>query len=338
MQVKPEDIERHLSDGLAPCYLVSGDEALLVEEACDAILQGARAAGFTERSIHHGDAGFKWDDLNHDSASLSLFAERKVIDLRLPAKKLDKAGGAAIVEWLENHAHAGDTLLLIRTGRLEPRQRSSAWFKAVDKTGVISLAWPVDARQLSGWLAARLRAAGMSCDRDALQYLADRVEGNLLAAAQEIQKLKLQDLPSPIGLEQMVASLEDTSRYSSFDLMDAVMLGDVPRTAKIVDAMCEEGVSVFAVLGVLTSQIRRGANTRGMPPSRKRGVEAFFKRLRRPDAVLAECALIDQQGKGQIQGDAWLSLSRLLLRLAGATQVKPPSIELRQGGYLAGHR
>ncbi|NKC01448.1 MAG: DNA polymerase III subunit delta [Pseudomonadales bacterium] len=321
MQIKSEELASHLKTKLLPIYLVSGDETLLVEEACDAIIAAARNEGFTERSIHHAEGSYKWHELSHDSSSLSLFAEKKILDVRVPGKKFDREASDSLRAWIEDNAAGGETMMLIRTIRLEPRQRSSAWFKAIDKAGAVSLIWPLSHKQLPRWLNQRMREQGLTADSDAVQYLCDKVEGNLLAASQEIHKLVLQDLPSPISAEAMAASLEDSSRFTSFDLIDAMMEGDRPRVVHILDVLRQEGAALFAILGALTAQMRRLGDSQRLPPARQRIVQDFARRIKDPLPVLAECALVDQQGKGQKPGDPWISLEKMLLRLAGARKV-----------------
>jgi len=327
MQVKAEELDTQLATRLCPIYLISSDETLLVEEACDAVIAAAKGEGFNERSVHHVESGFYWHDLTNDAASLSLFAERKILDVRVPVKKFDRDASLALREWadLVGATDQVDNILLLRTGRLEPRQRSSAWFKALDKVGCITLIWPVSPGQMPRWLEARARRAGITLARDALLYLAERVEGNLLAAAQEIDKLALLELVSPISLDALVATLEDASRYNSFDLMDAMMAGEPARVAKIIRALREEGVALFAILGALTSQLRRMGEPRGLPPARQRLLKQFGQRIKDVGAVLAECAVIDQQGKGQLPGAAWISLENLILRLATLKAMPLPS-------------
>lgn len=335
MQVKAEDLANHLSSqrgpSIKPVYLVSGDETLLVQEACDQILQAARAAGYSERSVHYVEAGFHWHDLHHDAASLSLFAQRKILDVRVPVKKFDRQASDALREWMTKVElnDPDDPILVLRTTRLEPRQRSSAWFKALDKVGVITLIWPMSVNQLPNWISARLRRAGLEVEKPAIIYLCDRVEGNLLAAAQEVEKLALLQLNQPICVEAMAQALEDTSRFNSFDLLDAMMAGDGARSSRILNSLKDEGVALFAIMGALTSQLRRMGNSRGLPPARQRVMEQFARRIKDVAPVLSECAIIDQQGKGQRYGDAWISLENLLLRLAGQRTLPLPSEDIK---------
>lgn len=327
MQTKAEDLNRQLAKTLLPVYLVSGDETLIVEEACDAIIHAAAKQGFTERSIHHVEAGFHWHNLHNDAASMSLFAQKKILDVRIPAKKFDREGSAALRDWANEVAERSelDNLLLLRTGRLDAGQRKSAWYKAIDKVGSITVVWPLSVAQLPGWLAHRVRAAGIEIQTEALQYLADRVEGNLLAAVQEIEKLALMDLPQPITYQTLVESIEDASRFNSFDLLDAMMVEDPHKVARILKSLREEGVALFAILGALTSQLRRMADPRGLPPARIQMMQRFGQRIKEVGPVLSECAIIDQQGKGQLVGDAWISLENLLLRLATLRSMPLPS-------------
>ena len=330
MPLRPDQLGAALQQSLQGIYLISGDETLLVEEACDVVLQKAREQGFTERSIHHVEAGFKWHDVINDAASMSLFAERKVLDLRISAGKFDKEGGQVIRDWADGSVGNSDTLLLIRTERLQPRQRSSAWFKAIEGAGTVVLIWPLTPRELPTWLEKRLQTKALTLEPRALQALAERVEGNLLAAAQEVEKLALQNLAQPVTQEALLSCLEDTSRFNSFDLIDAAMAGQGARVSKILSVLREDKGVLFAVLGALTSQLRRLGETRGLPPARARTMEAFARRGPSAEALLAECAVLDQQGKGQRLGDAWLGLEQLLLAMARQPGQRPPSYYQRK--------
>lgn len=318
MELRAADLGRELARGLAPIYLVSGDEQLLVQEACDAIVAAARAADFGERVVLHAEAGFNWNDVLQESASLSLFAERRIIDLRVPGAAFGREGSDVLVEYARRSgAH---TLLLIRCGRMDGRQRSSAWYKTLVQAGVVVTIWPVSAAELPRWLEARLRVAGLRCTREALLAFAQRVEGNLLAAVQEIEKLGLHELPQPIAMEDLLAVLEDAAHYDSFELIDGMFAGDAARVSRMVASLRQEGIAVFAVLGALVAQLRRIGGHERMPPQRQRLVADFQRRIGAGpgiDSVLAACAQIDAQGKGEIPGDPWRSLEELLLRLCG---------------------
>ena len=330
MPLRPDQLGAALQQSLQGIYLISGDETLLVEEACDAVLQKAREQGFTERSIHHVETGFKWHDVTNDAASMSLFAERKVLDLRIPAGKFDKEGGQVLRDWADGSVGNPDTLLLMRTERLQPRQRSSAWFKAIEGAGTVVLIWPLTPRELPTWLEKRLQTRALTLEPQALRAFVERVEGNLLAAAQEVEKLALQNLAQPVTQEALLSCLEDTSRFNSFDVIDAAMAGQGARVSKILSVLREDKGALFAVLGVLTSQLRRLGETRGLPPARARTMEAFAGSGPSAKALLAECAVLDQQGKGQRLGDAWLGLEQLLLAMAQQPGQRPPSYYQRK--------
>lgn len=322
------DLPGHLAGRLAPVYFITGDETLLVEEAAEAVLAAAWANGFSERSVLHAEGSFSWHELAADAASLSLFAERKILDLRNPGAKFDKDASEVLRAYCARPPE--DNLLLIRSPRIDGRQKSAAWFKAIDQAGVIVQVWPVGAAELPRWLKARAARAGLALEADALAYLAERVEGNLLAAVQEVEKLKLAGLAQPVTLAELTAVLEDSARYDTFELLDVVFAGDKARIPRMVHGLRDEGVALFAILGALTSQLRLIGEGR-VPQFRRRQADALVRRLGSVEAidrVLAQCALVDQQGKGQLLGDAWLSLEDLLLRLAGT---RLPSLESQLG-------
>jgi len=324
VQLKAPDLAGHLKGQLAPVYFISGDETLLVEEAADAVLTAARLAGFTERTVLHAEGSFKWHELLQEGAAMSLFAEKKIIDLRNPTAKFDKVPSEVLREYCASPPE--DNLLLIRSPRIEGRQKNAAWFKAIDAVGAVVQVWPISAHELPRWLTARLKRAELSLEPAALTYLAERVEGNLLAAVQEVEKLRLAGLDAPVTVDALSAVLEDAAHYDVFELLDAVFNGEGPRVSRMIRGLRAEGVALFAILGALTSQLRQIAEGR-VPPFRRRMTDRLVKRLGSTaavDRVLAQCALVDQQGKGQLLGDAWLSLEDLLLRLAG---VRLPSLE-----------
>jgi DNA polymerase-3 subunit delta len=277
MQLRPADLTGQLRGELAPVYLVTGDDPLLVQEACDAILDAARQAGFTERSVLYADGNFTWNDLAQDAASRSLFAERRLLDVRVVGGKVDKDASEVLRRYLADPNP--DALLLLRLPRLDGRQRNSAWFKVVDQAGVVVTVWPIELRELPRWLRGRLDRAGVTLAPEALALLTERVEGNLLAAVQEIEKIRLADLPTPVSVEALQQVLEDSARYDAFELIDATLGGDGPRVSRMLATLRQEGVALFAILGALTSQLRAIASGGYVPGPRKRLVPAFLKRI-----------------------------------------------------------
>ena len=326
MQVKPEVFPKLLEKGLRPIYLVSGDEELLLKEFSDQLISKARSEGFTERKIIHVERAFSWKSLKHELSSLSLFAEKRILELRLPASKFDKEASEVIRNIVTEHERWRDNLVLFRTERMQPRQRSSAWFKALDSIGIVCLVWPIDPSQFPRWLAARAGQRGIRLDGEALHYLTDKVEGNLLAADQELSKIELMQLKPPIGMADLVACLEDSSHFSTFDLIDLVFAGDSKKAVKALRLLRLEGVSLFAILGAFTSQLRRISDPRGLPQGRVRAVQLFKQRS---DFSIydwfVECAVVDSAGKGLLRGDEWIYLEHLLLTMSGVNAVELPS-------------
>ncbi len=322
MQIYPEKLAQSLSQSFQSLYLVSGDELLIVQEACDQILKGAKDQGYEERKIFEPGTDGNWDSLREEGASLSLFASKRIIDVRLSANKLDKDASVFLRNWCDDPPE--DVLLLIRTERLLPRQRKSAWFKALDGFGGIVLVWPIGERELPRWLRARLQSNGIQVNNEGLSYLTERVEGNLLSAVQLIEKMVLSKVQGEVSLDQLHEMIEDSSRFGAFDLINATMAGQSERLSHILSVLREEGVSFFAILGALASQIRRvGGSLQGLPEAQKKIIGQFASRVGNLEFVLSEIALLDLQAKGGVRGGSeWIGLERLLLRLSGLSQMK----------------
>jgi DNA polymerase-3 subunit delta len=187
VQLKPDQLAAALGRGLAPVYLLAGEEPLLVADGADAVRRAARAAGHDERVVHEVERGFDWNVLAGEASSLSLFAQRRLIELRLGSGKLSDEGATALIDYLA--APPPDVVLLLTAETLDKRARSSAWYAACDRAGVVVYAWPLDAAGLPRWLIGRARDKGLTLDEPAAALLADLTEGNLLAAAQELDKL-----------------------------------------------------------------------------------------------------------------------------------------------------
>ena len=326
MQLRVNQLTRHLAErDFADAYLVSGDEQLLVDEACDAIVDAAKRDGFDERTVFDAAPRAAWDELFRGAANLSLFAAKRLLDVRIPARGLDQSGSAALRRYLDSPLP--DTLLLCRAIGLEWRQRTSAWYKAMDKAGVVIPVWPISSRELPRWLDDRCRTAGLQLDRDAIDALAERIEGNLLAAKQEIEKLTLLGSKGPLSRDAVMDAVGDSSHFDTFEMIDAALGGQAARTRKMLANLRAEGVAVFMVMGALVNNLRRarelaqGANPR-LARNRRQLVERAVRRLGadRIDDLLQDCAVLDLQAKGMLLGDAWESLEDIMLSVAGATR------------------
>ena len=332
MRLRPEQLDAHLKQQLLPVYVVSGDETLLIQEACDRIRAGARKAGCTEREVLEVDRRFNWDTLTASAAEMSLFAERKLIELRLPTGKPGTEGSKALLSYLE--AASGDNVLLIVAGKIDKASTNTRWFKALDRAGGIVQVWPVDARELPRWLRHRAETAGLSIEDDALQMLCERVEGNLLAAVQEIEKLRLLCPDNRIDMEAVASSVADNARYNLFALVDQALLGDTAGALKMLQGLRGEGSEATVILWALAREIRllyqcRSEIDQGKPQQQVlRGQRVWDKRmpvvgagLQRHDLVslgrlLQQANQADQSIKGLADGRPWDQLGRLVLELA----------------------
>jgi len=254
LKIRANQLSSHLKNSLAPCYLVTGDEHLLVSEALDEIRDAARARGFGNRELHVATTGFDWTGLAASTGNLSLFAEQRIVELRLPTGKPGRSGGQAIVDLAEQ---AGPELLFIVTGpKLDKSSTNSKWAKTLDQKGVSLPVWPVTLRELPGWIANRMRQTGLQPDRDAVALIADRVEGNLLAAGQEIEKLRLLLGEGKVTAEDVNKAVANSSRYDVYKLTDAAIGGDAPRAVKILGGLKSEGVEPVIVMWALTRELR----------------------------------------------------------------------------------
>ena len=254
MKIQANQLTAHLKKSLAPCYLVTGDEHLLVDEALDAIRASARERGYGMRELHVATVGFDWNHLTASTGNMSLFAEQRIIELRLPTGKPGREGGRAIVELVEQSGP--DTLFIVTAPKLERGAAASAWAKALDKKGVTLAIWPIGLRELPGWIANRMRSVGLQPERDAVRLIADRVEGNLLAAGQEIEKLRLLHGEGRVSADDVNNAVVNSSRYDVYKLADAALAGDAKRAVKILGGLRAEGVAPVVVMWALTRELR----------------------------------------------------------------------------------
>ena len=255
MRLYPEKLADHLQQKLLPVYLVSGDEPLLLQECCDQIRKKAREENCNEREIIEGGvSNFNWQDILHSASNMSLFADRKLIELRLPSGKPGAEGSKALCEYLD--IASGDDVLLIVSGKIDKQSTNSKWYKALDKAGVTVQVWPVDAKNLPRWLQQRVRNAGMSIDDDALRLLCERMEGNLLAAVQEVEKLKLLAADSKITMQTVTEAVSDNARYNLFDMADNALKGNASVSLRMLYGLRAEGTEPPVVLWALVREIR----------------------------------------------------------------------------------
>ncbi len=337
MQIRAEQINEHLRKDFKPVYLVTGDEPLQVMEVADAVRAQAQAQGFTEREIMPVDPQFDWGRLYEAGQSLSLFADKKLLDMRLSSCKIGTAGSKALKAYLEQ-AHT-DKVLLIQCPRLEKSCRNAAWVKALQQVGVLVQIWDLSAAQTQSWVGQRMRAAGLQPDTEAVRYLAERVEGNLLAAAQEINKLRLLHAGGPLNAETIAESAADSSRFTIFDLTEAVLAQDVRRMAHIVQILREEGVALpllIWALGDLLRQLNQAcfnvqhrqsnqAIMARMPKARQALFQQAVKRMQRANwsVLFHRIALLDQHSKGvgenvsRSEARIWDEVLAMALRLSG---------------------
>ncbi|WP_404983573.1 DNA polymerase III subunit delta [Cobetia marina] len=256
MKVYPDKLEEQLNKRLSPVYIVAGDEPLIHQESCDAIRRAARAAGVEEREVLHVENGFQWGRLTESAASMSLFASRKLIELRLGTQSAGQEGSKVLKAYAERIEKDGD-ILLITAARLDRKVQQTAWFKALEKVGVFIAVWPVDHSRLGFWIRDRARLHGMELNQDAARLLAERIEGNLLAADQELQKLALLHPPGArLDGNAIAQGVEDNARYDVFTLADACLKGEIERSGRIVLGLRGEGVEPPVILWALTRELR----------------------------------------------------------------------------------
>ncbi|GGZ54902.1 DNA polymerase III subunit delta [Lysobacter xinjiangensis] len=350
MDVTPEQLVAQLESGpLQPAYLIAGAEPLLVLEAADAVRAAARRDGIGEREVFEAGAGQRepdWDAMSASFNAPSLFATRRLVELRLPSGKPGKEGAKLIAEFCANPSP--DVVLLV-TCEDWSRSHGGDWSQAIGRIGRVAVAWPVKPHELPGWIDRRLRSRGFSPDRDAVMHLAERVEGNLLAAAQEVEKLALlfRDAPDaprggrPLTLDTLQSLVADASRYDVFRLIDAAMNGQPAQVVRILAGLRAEGDAVPALLGMIVMELHRGGALAQVQAKGGNLVAAFkaqrvwdakqpmYRRaLQRHapaawEAMLVQAGLVDRIAKGRAPGDAWVALERLMVALAerGATRL-----------------
>ena len=340
MKLTPDRLAAHLAKPLNALYVAHGDEPLLVAEAGDAIRAAARSQGFDEREILVSGPGFGWEALFEATGNLSLFASRKLIDLRIPNGKPGKDGGDALKRLAESSAAvADDVITLVTLPELDWATRKTAWFTALGKHGVLIECNAPPRTQLPAWLAMRLEAQQQSASPEALAFIADHVEGNLLAAHQELRKLALLHPPGALDTGAVRDAVLDVARYSVDGLRTALLEGDAARCSRLLEGLEGEGTAPPLVLWTLANEIRTLARLqaaraggqalagalkaeRVFDDAHRRNVQQALTRLSPPAlrAALAHAARIDRVIKGLARGAVWDEFLRLALRLCSTAR------------------
>jgi DNA polymerase-3 subunit delta len=334
VKIAANQLSSHLDKTLLPCYLVTGDEHLLVQEALDSIRANARQQGFGSRELFVQTTGFDWGEIASAGGNLSLFAEKRIIELRLPTGKPGVKGSAAISDFATDVAE--DLLFIVSAPKLDRNSQKAKWVKALDAAGGVIQIWPIGIRELPAWINDRMKRAGLQPERDAVRLIADRVEGNLLAAQQEIEKLRLLHGEGPVTVDDVDAAVADSSRFDVYKLVDAAVGGNSARAIRILGGVRSEGVEPVIVMWALTRELRMlaslsenirsgtdlssGMRKAGVWQNREALVRACIGRHQStgfyPLLQLARQA--DAAAKGQMRADPWQLATRIVMELSGA--------------------
>ena len=335
MQLRIDALDAHVAKPLAQLYVITSDEHLLALEAADKIRRAARKQGYTERDVLSVERSFKWGELLAANQELSLFGDKKLIELRIPTGKPGKDGGAALQSYAKNLSP--DNLTLITLPKLDWATQKAAWVASLQQAAVYIDIPNVERAQLPAWISQRLAAQGQSAERASIDFIAERVEGNLLAAHQEIQKLGLLHQPGKLSYEQVQDAVLNVARYDVFKLSEAMLGGDPARLVRMLEGLKGEGEALPLVLWAVSEEIRtllklKAGMAQGRPLGalmkemriwgpRERMMEPALRRVSLPllEKALQEAAQVDKMIKGlrakSHAGDAWDALLQLALTI-----------------------
>ncbi len=328
MEIRPDQLANHLKQQWLPIYVVAGQEPLLIQETLDQVRQAARERGFNERRVFNVDAQFDWSELHVANQSLSLFSEHQILELQLE-RKPDRAGQQALQEYAQSPNP--DNVLIVSAEVLDRTAQKSKWFKTFSAQAGVITCWPVKRQELPQWLSSRARQLGLTLTGDAIALLAERVDGNLLAARQELEKLALL-YDSEVSAEDILDSVVDNARFSVFDLSDAVHTGDLGRSQRVLDSLRAEGIEPLIVQWALLRETRtllslqerlangepfnKAANDLRIFRQRQPLIQQSLQRMNagRLSASLQLLQRTDAAVKGSGSLDPWLLLGQVLLR------------------------
>ena len=334
MRLRADQLETHLKrSSTTPIYFVSGDEPLQKLECIDLIRNHYRKQSYDERIIFNVDKSFNWNSINEVTRNLSLFSSQRIIELRMDAPKPGREGGGILQGYAEKENDS--TLLIISSDKMDKSTQNNKWAKSIDKVGVMIQVWPIKPAQLPGWIQGRIQKKQKKITQDAARLIAERVEGNLLAAQQEIEKLVLLIEKNLIDIEDVIHAVADSSRYNVFDMVESAFLGNIDRTLLMLNGLKNEGTEPLALFGALMWEYRRlcsiayeyeaGTQLENIFKSyriwdqKKRSITAVLKRhsSKSLDQLLNYCAVIDKTLKSGHRDRAWDQFNVLLLAIAG---------------------
>ena len=337
MRFNADQLTEQLTKGLLPIYLVFGDEAMLVEESSGLIRQKAREEGATERQVWHVEGRFDWSQVQWQEQTMSLFDNKRLLEVRLPSGSPGKEGGAALRQFVDNPPE--DTTLLIISGKIDKKSQSSKWFTELERVGAAVAVWPIELSNLPGWIKQRMQHRGLQFNPAIPALIAERVEGNLYAAAQEIEKLVLQCPDSQVSEELVLASVADNARFQAFGLRETVFMGQAAKIPRVLLSLKGEGIEMLSVFSAvswslhrmvdMSIQLEQGANieqvfsakkTRVWPKSQSMIRKALAKHnARQWKQFLCQMSEVDQAAKGSLQQCPWALLEVLCLNVAGVS-------------------
>lgn len=343
MKLRPNQIKEHLAKGsILPIYILSGDEPLLMQEGADLLRNTFRKQGFTERELFSVESGFDWSNLLEAGNSMSLFGDRKILEVRHDKPKFDDKAKKALQNYCDNPNP--DNVLLLIIPKQDKRSQSTKWFQAIESKGAFIQVWPIDQKQLPQWIHQRMISVGLEPSREAVQLLAERVEGNLLAAAQEVEKLVLLRGEGPLDVQDIEESVADHARYNLYDLVDEALKGNESHAIKMLNQLSASGTEPSVLLWAFSKELRALAGmsqliNSGMAPARvmqeyriwenrKAIFQSALQRLS-PNTFkhcLLEAARIDRSIKGMGDGNPWVGFNNLILWLSG--KIRPGSMAL----------
>jgi len=332
VQVKPEQVVSQLNSKIPPVIWVAGDETLLVQESCDEIRKFAKEQGFSEREVYSVQSSFDWNILLESGNSLSLFAEKKLIELRLNSSKLDDAGKKALHAYLANPSE--DNILLISSPRVEKAATNTKWFKQIETQAYFVVIWPINSQQLAAWVNQRLKRHGLTADGQAIDILCQRTEGNLLATAQEIDKLSILADNKELDASMVARAVADSARFNVFTLVDTALAGNTARALNILYHLKAESEDPLKILNFICREVRSLCKMSqqmesGQSVSAVMQNEHVWRNRMAPistalnnhsltqlQAFLNDARLIDQAVKGLNKLNTWDELSRMVLSLS----------------------